>query len=59
MKPTGSLPDLWWSFLKIGAFTFGGGWAMVPLIRKELVDPVSRVTTLPDIPLIALERHVM
>ena len=26
------------SFLKIGAFTFGGGYAMIPLIRKEVVD---------------------
>lgn len=26
------------SFFKIGAFTFGGGWAMIPLIRKELVS---------------------
>lgn len=32
------LPKLFWSFFKIGAFTFGGGWAMVPLIRRELVE---------------------
>lgn len=32
------LLQIFLSFLKIGAFTFGGGWAMVPLIRKELVD---------------------
>ncbi len=32
------LRQIFLSFLKIGAFTFGGGWAMVPLIRKELVD---------------------
>lgn len=25
-------------FLKIGAFTFGGGYAMLPLIQKEAVD---------------------
>jgi len=25
-------------FLKIGAFTFGGGYAMIPLIRNEVVD---------------------
>ncbi len=37
-KPVVPLPDLFWSFLKIGAFTFGGGWAMIPLIRKELVN---------------------
>ncbi|MDO5293564.1 MAG: chromate transporter [bacterium] len=26
------------TFLKIGAFTFGGGYAMIPLIRTEVVD---------------------
>lgn len=26
------------SFLKIGAFTFGGGFAMIPLIEAEVVD---------------------
>jgi len=26
------------SFLKIGAFTFGGGYAMIPLISKEIVE---------------------
>lgn len=26
------------SFFKIGAFTFGGGYAMIPLIQKEVVD---------------------
>lgn len=25
-------------FLKIGAFTFGGGYAMIPLIEKEVVE---------------------
>ena len=28
---------LFWTFLKIGVFTFGGGYAMVPLIEKEVV----------------------
>jgi chromate transporter len=32
------LSGIFWSFFKIGAFTFGGGWAMIPLIRKELVS---------------------
>lgn len=32
------LSSIFVSFFKIGAFTFGGGWAMVPLIRKELVS---------------------
>ncbi len=26
------------SFLKIGAFTFGGGFAMIPLIQREMID---------------------
>ena len=25
-------------FFRIGLFTFGGGFAMIPLIRRELVD---------------------
>lgn len=27
---------LFWTFLKIGAFTFGGGYAMLPLIQSEV-----------------------
>lgn len=30
--------QLFATFLKIGAFTFGGGYAMIPIIKKELVD---------------------
>ena len=30
--------ELFFSFFKIGAFTFGGGYAMIPLIRHEVVD---------------------
>lgn len=29
--------DLFWSFFKIGLFTFGGGYAMLPLLQKEIV----------------------
>ena len=28
--------ELFWTFLKIGAFTFGGGYAMIPLIQAEV-----------------------
>ena len=28
---------LFWTFFKIGLFTFGGGYAMIPLFRQELV----------------------
>lgn len=34
--------NLYWqlfsSFFKIGAFTFGGGWAMISIIEREIVD---------------------
>ena len=30
--------QLFLTFLKIGAFTFGGGYAMIPLIQKEAVE---------------------
>ena len=29
--------DIFWSFLKVGAFTVGGGYAMIPLMQRELV----------------------
>ncbi len=32
------LLQLFWSFFKIGTFTIGGGYAMIPLMEKELVD---------------------
>lgn len=30
--------ELFAVFFKIGAFTFGGGWAMISIIEKEVVD---------------------
>ena len=30
--------QLFWTFFKIGAFTFGSGYAMIPMIEKEVVD---------------------
>ncbi len=29
---------MFWTFAKIGAFTLGGGYAMVPIMEKEVVD---------------------
>ena len=40
-KQTGRLKkalSLFWTFFKIGAFTFGGGYAMIPLIQREIVE---------------------
>ncbi len=35
---------MFFSFLKIGAFTFGGGYAMVPLMQAEVVDNRKWIT---------------
>lgn len=32
------LLTLFASFFKIGCFTFGGGYAMIPIIQKEVID---------------------
>ncbi len=32
------LLSLFWTFFKIGLFTFGGGYAMLPMIEKEIVE---------------------
>lgn len=32
------LLKLFTTFFKIGAFTFGGGWAMISIIEREIVD---------------------
>ena len=29
---------LFWSFFKIGTFTIGGGYAMIPMMEEELVN---------------------
>lgn len=30
--------EIFWSFFKVGTFTVGGGYAMIPLMQKELVE---------------------
>ncbi|MBZ4669343.1 MAG: chromate transporter, partial [Defluviitaleaceae bacterium] len=32
------LIDLFLVFCRIGGFTFGGGYAMLPIIQKEIVE---------------------
>lgn len=39
-----TLLRLFLTFLKIGAFTFGGGYAMIPLIQREAVEKQQWVT---------------
>ncbi len=36
--------DLFLTFGKIGTFTFGGGYAMIPLIQKEVVETKQWIT---------------
>lgn len=36
--------ELFLVFFKIGAFTFGGGYAMIPLIQKETVETKGWIT---------------
>ncbi len=37
-KKSNLLLSLFLTFMKIGAFTFGGGWAMISIIEREVVD---------------------
>lgn len=37
-KDLKTLNDLFWTFIRIGAFTFGGGYAMISLVQAEVVD---------------------
>ena len=43
-KRRSQLLPLFLTFLKIGAFTFGGGYAMIPLIQRETVEGKKWIT---------------
>ncbi|MBR3185743.1 MAG: chromate transporter [Oscillospiraceae bacterium] len=32
------LLEIYWKFFKMGAVTFGGGYAMLPILRREIVE---------------------
>ena len=38
------LLELFWVFFQIGLFTFGGGYAMIPMIQDLVVDEKKWVT---------------
>ena len=40
--------ELYWTFLQIGCVTFGGGYAMLPILERELVDK-RQWTTMDDL----------
>ncbi len=43
-----TLLELYWTFVKIGCVTFGGGYAMLPILERELVDK-RQWTTMDDL----------
>ncbi len=46
--------ELFWSFFKIGAFTFGGGYAMIPLISEEIIETHGWLTLEEFVDIIAI-----
>ena len=36
--------ELFWTFFKIGLFTFGGGYAMLPMLQREVVEKYGWAT---------------
>ena len=48
------LIKLFISFFKIGAFSFGGGYAMLPLLEKELIVKHQWVSTIDFIDILAI-----
>jgi hypothetical protein len=44
MKRQTSLFKLFITFLKVGLFTFGGGYAMIPLIQRVVVEDEGWLT---------------
>ena len=46
--------NLFLVFFKIGAFTFGGGYAMVPLIEKEVAEKNNWITSQEILDIIAI-----
>lgn len=38
MRKKVPLLQLFWSFIRVGALTFGGGYAMLPILEAEVVD---------------------
>jgi len=52
------LRELFTTFMRIGGFTFGGGYAMIPLIEKELVEEKKLLTEEEFIDIIAVVQGI-
>ena len=59
------LLELFLTFFKIGAFTFGGGYAMLPLMQQEVLankwlseeEIIAIINTLPDKTMPTIMKH--
>ncbi|HHV72363.1 MAG TPA: chromate transporter [Clostridia bacterium] len=51
-----SLVQIFWTFFRIGAFTFGGGYAMIPLIEAEVTEKKRWFTKEEIIDIIAISQ---
>ena len=49
---------LFFSFFKIGAFTFGGGWAMISIIEREIVDRYKWISKADFLDLLAVAQSM-
>ncbi len=50
--------QIFYTFAKIGAFTIGGGYAMIPLIQREVVDKKQWISKSDFIDMIAVSQTV-
>ncbi|MDI3281092.1 MAG: chromate transporter [Bacillota bacterium] len=58
MRSSRQVGRLFLSFLRIGTFTLGGGWAMLPLIQSEVVDKQKWLEEREFVDLLALAQSV-
>jgi chromate transporter len=49
---------LFWIFFRVGAFTFGGGYAMVPIIQKEIVEKEKLVEAKEFLDIVAVSQSL-
>ncbi len=48
--------NIFWSFFKVGTFTIGGGYAMIPLMQRELVERHGWINDTEFLDLVALSQ---
>ena len=53
--------ELFWIFFKIGLFTFGGGYAMIPQIKEVVIEKKKWMNEdeMLDIKTILIVRHIL